>query len=96
MPTVFDRQSTTNVLKQLVQMTDPDKQLPKNYNYGTKGSGSKQQACHSDMQSHNSSQNSSQVTRKLMSLYGQQALVSAGVPGKSKQSPLGTPQRIHH
>lgn len=31
-----------------------------------------------------------------MSLYGQQALISAGVPGNSKQSPLGTPQRIHH
>ena len=86
MPTVFDRVATTNVLKQLVQMTDPDKplQLSKHANYGSKGSGSKQQACHSDMQSHHSSHNSSQVTRKLMSLYGQQALISAGVPGNSK------------
>lgn len=40
-PSVFDRVSTTNVLKQLVQMTDPDKQLSKNHNYGSKGSGSK-------------------------------------------------------
>ena len=86
MPTaVLDRATTTNVLKQLVQMTNPDNKAQQSSSILKSSKQSLAQPKHhhqqhsSDMTAQKGSQQSSQVTRKLMALYGAQAMIPTAV-----------------